>query len=117
MKNLKGIEKSLILEKINSVKNELDKLTDFTDAVYKSNFENVLIISEFKYKGFMCTFFKDNNRFIFTYEKDDYVEVCIFNTFEEILCYIINSKLKRSYKYRNNARGVWNGKNYSRKNQ
>ncbi len=106
MKNLKGIEKALILEKIDSIKSELDELTEFTDSVYKSNFDNVLIISEFTYRGFRCTFFKDTNRFVFTYEKNNYVEVCIFNTFEEILCFIINSKFK------NNAKGVLNKKNY-----
>lgn len=106
MKVLNGIEKVLIIEKINSIKNELNELTDFTENVYNSDLNNVLILSEFSYKGYYCTFFKDKNRFIFTYEKNDYVEVCIFNTFEEILCFIINSKLK------NNAKGVLNKKNY-----
>lgn len=94
MKTLNGIEKNLIVEKINSIKNELDELTDFTENVYKSDLNNVCIISEFTYKGYYCTFFKDKNRFIFTYEKNNYVEVCIFNSFEEMLCLIINSKVK-----------------------
>lgn len=93
MKTLNEIEKMLIIEKINSIKNELNELTDFTENVYKTDLNNVLILSEFSYKGYYCTFFKDKNRFIFTYEKNDYVEVCIFNNFEEILCFIINSKL------------------------
>ena len=67
MKTLNGIEKVIILEKLNSIKNELDELTDFTETVYKSNLNNVLILSEFTYKGYYCTFFKDKNRFIFTY--------------------------------------------------
>lgn len=94
MKTLNGIEKNLIIEKINSIKNELDELTDFTENVYKSDLNNVCIISEFTYKGYYCTFFKDKNRFIFTYEKNNYVEVCIFNSFEEMLCLIISSKTK-----------------------
>ncbi len=109
MKTLNGIEKVLILEKLESIKKEINELTDFTDIVYKSDLSNVLIISEFTYKGFYCTFFKDKNRFIFTYEKNDYVEVCIFNTFEEILCFIINSKLLSREKNRirniNNMKG------------
>lgn len=109
MKTLNGIEKILILEKLDSIKKELDELTNFTDIVYKSDLSNLLIISEFTYKGFYCTFFKDNKKFIFTYEKGNYVEVCIFNTFEEILCFIINSKLLNKEKNRikniNNMKG------------
>lgn len=109
MKTLNGIEKVIILEKLNSIKNELDELTDFTETVYKSNLNNVLILSEFTYKGFYCTFFKDKNRFIFTYEKNNYVEVCIFNSFEEILCFIIENKLlnkaKNNIKKINNMKG------------
>lgn len=109
MKTLNGIEKILILEKLDSIKKELDELTNFTDIVYKSDLSNLLIISEFTYKGFYCTFFKDSKRFIFTYEKGNYVEVCIFNTFEEILCFIINSKLLNKKKNRiqniNNMKG------------
>lgn len=109
MKTLNGIEKVIILEKLNSIKNELDELTDFTETVYKSNLNNVLILSEFTYKGYYCTFFKDKNRFIFTYEKNNYVEVCIFNSFEEILCFIIENKLlnktKNNIKKINNMKG------------
>ncbi len=109
MKTLNGIEKVIILEKLNSIKNELDELTDFTETVYKSNLNNVLILSEFTYKSYYCTFFKDKNRFIFTYEKNNYVEVCIFNSFEEILCFIIENKLlnktKNNIKKINNMKG------------
>lgn len=108
MKTLNGIEKILIIEKINSIKKELDELTDFTENVYKSDLNNVLILSEFTYKDYYCTFFKDKSRYIFTYEKNDYVEVCIFNSFEEILCFIIDSKLlnnTRNNKKINNMKG------------
>lgn len=108
MKTLSGVEKVLILEKLESIKKELNELTDFADIVYKSDLRNLIIISEFTYKGFYCTFFKDNKRFIFTYEKGTYVEVCIFNTFEEILCFIIDGKLLNRKK--NNTKKISNMK-------
>ena len=72
MKNKNNVEKLIILEKVN-----ID---------YSKDTKDFILISEFIYKGFLCTFFKDNNRFIFIYEKDDYAEVLIFNSFEELLC-------------------------------
>lgn len=90
MKNKNNVEKMIILEKLNNINVDLTDLID-----YSQNTKDFILISEFTYKGFACTFFKDNNRFIFTYEKNNYAEVLIFNSFEELLCNLIKNKLKK----------------------
>lgn len=63
--------------------------TDFKEISNKN-----IIISEFTYKNLKCAFFKDGTKLILTFERDNCVEVCIFNSFEEILCYLIDDRLK-----------------------
>ena len=65
-----------------------EEKTDFKEYLNKN-----IILSEFVYKNYKCAFFRDGTRLILTFEKNDYVEVCIFNTFEEILCFVIDNKL------------------------
>ena len=62
--------------------------TDFKEDPNKN-----IILSEFVYKNYKCAFFRDGTRLILTFEKNNHVEVCIFNTFEEILCFVIDNKL------------------------
>lgn len=65
-----------------------DDETDFKEQPIKN-----IILSEFIYKNYKCAFFRDNTRLILTFEKNNHVEVCIFNTFEEILCFVIDNKI------------------------
>lgn len=62
--------------------------TDFKEDPNKN-----IILSEFVYKNYKCAFFRDGTRLILTFEKNNHVEVCIFNTFEEILCFVIDNRL------------------------
>ena len=62
--------------------------TDFKEDPNKDT-----ILSEFIYKNYKCAFFRDGTRLILTFEKNNHVEVCIFNKFEEILCFVIDNKL------------------------
>lgn len=63
------------------------------DTDFKENPNKTTILSEFIYKNYKCAFFKDGTRLILTFEQNNHVEVCIFNTFEEILCFVIDNKL------------------------
>lgn len=60
---------------------------------FKEDPNQNIILSEFIYKDYKCAFFRDGSRFVLTFEKNNHVEVCFFNTFEEILCFIIDNKL------------------------
>lgn len=70
----------------------IDLITeDETD--FKEDPSKTIILSEFIYKNYKCAFFRDGTRLVLTFEKNNHVEVCIYNTFEEILCLIIENRL------------------------
>ena len=64
---------------------------DETD--FKEDPNKTIILSEFIYRNYKCAFFRDGTRLVLTFEKNNHVEVCIYNTFEEILCFIIENRL------------------------
>ena len=64
---------------------------DETD--FKEDPNKTIILSEFIYKNYKCAFFRDGTRLVLTFEKNNHVEVCIYNTFEEMLCLIIENRL------------------------
>lgn len=51
------------------------------------------IVKEFSCGRYYCMFIKQGKKFVLTFEKDDNMHVEIFNTFEEILRYVIKNKL------------------------
>lgn len=59
---------------------------DFKEIEYK-------IITEFQYGNYYCVFVKQGEKFILVYDKDDNSHVDMFNSLEEILCYVIKNKL------------------------
>lgn len=70
----------------------IDLITE-EETDFKEDPNKDIILSEFIYKNYKCAFFRDGTRLILTFEKNNHVEVCIFNTFEEILCFVIDNKL------------------------
>lgn len=79
--------------------NELDSdelielMENVDDEIYEKE-NNSKIIAEFFYKGLFCVLFKDNEKYIITYEKkDDDVRVLIFNNIIELLSIIIQRDL------------------------
>ena len=73
---------------------ELKELISEDKADFEENTCKDVILSNFIYKDYNCVFFKDKERLILTFEKNDDVDVCIFNSLEEMLAYIVNSRLK-----------------------
>lgn len=94
-----------ILDKLNCRSITIDELLEFDtedlinliteeEKDFKEISNKNIIISEFTYKNLKCAFFKDSTKLILTFERNNCVEVCIFNSFEEILCHIIDDRLK-----------------------
>lgn len=59
---------------------------DFKETEYE-------IIKEFSCGLYYCVFIKQGEKFVLVFEKDNISHVEIFNSFEEILCYVIKNKL------------------------
>lgn len=55
--------------------------------------EQYKILREFVYNGFYCVLVRDNEKYILIYDKNDISHVEIFETFEDMLCTIIDNKL------------------------
>jgi len=64
-------------------------LITFADDDFKEISDKSKIYEEFTYKDLKCTFFNDDDKLILIYEKDNNVEVLVFKTFTDILCYLI----------------------------
>lgn len=92
MGNSNKIEKMIVLEKLKNINSDLTDLID-----YSRNDKDFILISEFIYKGYECAFFKDNSRFTLMYEKNNSVEVLVFNSFEEFLCRFIKLNIKNNH--------------------
>ena len=73
---------------------DLKELISEDKADFEENTCKDVILSNFIYKDYNCVFFKDKERLILTFEKNNDVDVCIFNSLEEMLAYIVNSRLK-----------------------
>lgn len=69
--------------------NELVELMKNVDDEIDQNQNDAKIIAEFIYKGLFCVLFKDNEKYILTYEKDDDARVLIFENIEQLLAIII----------------------------
>lgn len=82
LEDLSSLDTEYLIELISEDK------TEFKEFSNKTN-----ILSEFTYKNYKCAFFRDGTKLILTFEQNNHVEVCIFNTLEEMLCFIIDKKL------------------------
>lgn len=86
--------RDITIEDLDNIEiDELIELITEDETDFKKELKKTVILSEFIYKDLKCAFFRDGSRLILTFEKNNNVEVCIFNTFEEILCFIIDNKL------------------------
>ena len=73
------------------IENIIDLITENENDFNQISNNNIM--SEFYYKNFKCAFFRNGSRVVLTFEKNNNVDVCIFNSLEEMLCELIDIRL------------------------
>lgn len=82
------------------MKKNKKKNIDFNNKKILSNIHKDKIISHFDFKGFDCIFYKDNKKFILTYQKGNNVRVLIFLKLKDLISKIVeNDLLERNKKF------------------